>query len=104
MERIQMKNRAAVLVTLATVAAFLVGGVNGDSHGAPLASCADMGARSVHAIARPDPEISPFGITLDQASFIPFLIQFTLSLFLVCLVNSGGDSGWRHRPSYPVSD
>lgn len=69
-----MKNRAAVLVTLAMVAAFLVGGVNGDSHGAPLASCADMGAGSVHAILKPDTAISPFGITLDQANFLAFLV------------------------------
>ena len=64
MELIRMKNLA---ILIALFAAFLAAEVEGDSHGAPYASCADMGSRSVHAVALLDPSTSPFGVTVAQA-------------------------------------
>ncbi|XP_046651972.1 putative defense protein 3 [Daphnia pulicaria] len=66
MERNQLKNRAVfVVAVVAVMATWAMGGVDADSHGAPLSSCQDMGA--IHAVFPSQPvETCPFGITFDQ--------------------------------------
>lgn len=60
MELIQLKNNVVLIVIAAILA-----GVDGNSHGAPLSSCENMGAVHVVFPSHP-PETSPFAITFDQ--------------------------------------
>jgi hypothetical protein len=70
MERNQLKNGAVfVVAVVAIMATWAMGGVDADSHGAPLSSCQDMGA--IHAVFPAQPvETCPFGITFDQANYL----------------------------------
>lgn len=62
MERIQRKS---VVVVLATLIGTFLAGVNGDSHGAPLSSCENMGR--VHVAFPSQPEMTcPFEATVDK--------------------------------------